>query len=379
MRKKLLRYIAPILAIMMTVGCENRKEIPDFSYVPDIPDIVQTESAETYAANAAYETATVYEPVTDDISMGISSGETDNSKDFLVTSNDPLNYARITFDGLTAVISGTYTIDPIVQIGLYDTDYTVIKFETEGNDFEGEVRCDAPSDGYCSVILYTKSGLYFDYRIRMTEDALMPITEGLPTENNIKVEDSPHNLTSEEIKNYIGGDPTDILGKVKEISDGVCEGIEDDYEKARALAMFVSSNIYYDFDAKENSVTAETISLSHVLETHRSVCGGFANLYSALCAAQGITCYNINGDCITDASSSYAESERTDGIHEWTALEIDGRRILVDTVWNTSNTYSNGEYYGGYLRTEFFDMTEETMAAHHRAFRCEYRDYFSLL
>ena len=189
-------------------------------------------------------------------------------------------------------------------------------------------------------------------------------------------------LPAEGVAEYVDAekDPERIaeaLAQVKAISDEVCEGLNDDYDKLRALSDWVSTNIYYDFDSRDNSVTPETLCLSHVLETHRSVCGGFSTLFSALCAAQGITCCNIRGTALT-SGLCYAEPHESDALHEWNYVILDGRHIWIDTVWNTYNSYKNGEYHAGSVSMEYFDVPDEVLALDHRASRCEQRDYFAL-
>ncbi len=99
---------------------------------------------------------------------------------------------------------------------------------------------------------------------------------------------------------------------------------------------------------------------------------------SALCAAQGIKCWNVHGAAlnggrmfVTDNDSEY---------HEWNFAEIDGRVIWVDSGWN-SYCYlrRDGVYENGGICYRYFDIGEEYFALNHKASYAEYRDYFAIL
>lgn len=168
-----------------------------------------------------------------------------------------------------------------------------------------------------------------------------------------------------------------MLGEIKALSDVICEGLGSDYDKLRAISRWVSANIYYDYPAYNKGVPEETLSLKYMLNGHSSVCGGYSNMTSALCAAQGIKCWNVHGSVLT---GGYTFSERNDGeYHEWNYAEIDGRVIWVDSGWNSFCTLrSDGTYINGGIYYRYFDIGEEYFALNHKSNYAEYRDYFAL-
>ena len=99
---------------------------------------------------------------------------------------------------------------------------------------------------------------------------------------------------------------------------------------------------------------------------------------SALCAAQGIKCWNVHGSVLT-GDRSFALSDG--GVyHEWNFAEIDGRIIWLDAGWDSfCNLQRDGTYYNGGIGYRYFDIGEEYFADNHRANYAEYRDYFALL
>lgn len=168
----------------------------------------------------------------------------------------------------------------------------------------------------------------------------------------------------------------ETLTEIKALSDKICEGIDADYDKLYAISCWISENIYYDYDAFNTSVTLETIDLRHVLETKRTVCMGYANLCAALCAAQNIDCRVVHGQAIP--VGSFSDEEYYAEQHEWNIALLGDRTVWLDTLWDTTNSYRDGEYIDGEQKPKYFDMSDEDIAKNHRADRVELRDYFSL-
>ena len=166
------------------------------------------------------------------------------------------------------------------------------------------------------------------------------------------------------------------LTHIKALSDEICNGIDSDFDKLCAIAQWVSENFYYDYDARDTSVTAETIALENVLETRRTVCMGFSNLYAALCCAQGIDCRVVHG---TAVPAGTFDDDIKGEMHEWNVVLTDGRHVWVDALWNTGNAYRNGTYTDGIQHTKYLGISDVDIAKNHRADHIEIRDYYSLL
>ncbi len=309
-----------------------------------------------------------------------------------LTSNDPLHRIEITLDGYTVTAVGRYEGCTLQNMGLYadyhGKDMSVDIREKDGG-FEAVLYDDLSenySSGFVTMYLFfeeneTSETFSLNYRLAFSEDGLNFPDVREVVENNSLIASTPMELPENGVREYIyaGGSDEDIrntLDEVRALSDKICAGITDEYEKLRAIASWVSENIYYDFDARDKEVKNETVCLSHLLETHRSVCIGFTNLFTALCAAQDIECYNIRGSA--SPGVSYAEEDAEFELHETAYAVIDGRRVWVDVVWNTWNNYSNGEYNKDRTYFKYFDITEQVYALDHWARSCEHRDYFAI-
>ncbi len=195
---------------------------------------------------------------------------------------------------------------------------------------------------------------------------------------NSRALQNPLEVDGESVKLYVAhdGDGEKIrrtLAEIKALSDEICEGTDEEYEKLRAISLWVSENIYYDYDARNGGATAETYSLAHVLEARRSICFGYANLTAALCRAQGIDCRVAHGT----ASPSGFDRQPEGSPHEWNVAVIGGKMIWLDPLWDTTNSYVDGEYFKGVIDVEYFDVSGEALAINHRAERIDIRDYFA--
>lgn len=242
-------------------------------------------------------------------------------------------------------------------------------------------QSDVPAETYYSETSYTretKTAYDFDrdgsfttpYGTFTPIDSVLDINEYM-TQN-------PVMLTPEETLVYISadGESTEILEAVKSLSDEICRNAVTDYDKAKAIAMWVGVNTAYDFDAAEVSGDLTVTNLEAVIGNgFRTTCGGFSNLYSALCSAQGIYCLNMKGGTPSEGYSR-SELETVPANHEWNGVLIDGEWYYADCTWISDLSYRDGETSGGSNIKPFYALFSfGEMSVEHRIDRCEHRDY----
>ena len=168
-----------------------------------------------------------------------------------------------------------------------------------------------------------------------------------------------------------------VLEELRVLSNAICDGENDDYEKVRKIAYWVAENVYYNEVAASTSVNEETISLETVLETKTATCAGYSNLFSALCNMQDIYCINMRGGtCAAVTTDAFLISAPVN--HEWNAVKLDGEWVFVDTAWLSNNKYTNN----GYQKSNSFDniyfgMSLELMSYEHRIDLVDYRNFKS--
>lgn len=309
--------------------------------------------------------------------------EPEIQKNVLVTSGDPQHHIRFVFGESKISFSGIYTGTNVSDVEILRKHISSYDMKA-GESFSGTLNVSGLTPGYYIIRVTLSNGAIMDYVFEMTAGGSAPLSwEELPADENLSAAASPLELPAAGVMQHItsSGDPAkaeQILAQVRELSDEICAGLTDDYSKARALAQWVSRNMYYDSDASENGVSDDMVTLEHVLEYHRSVCFGWSNLYAALCQAQGIWCANASGSVVTGSRCFMQTTTEDERSHSWNMVVIDGRQIWVDTVWDSSNSYKNGRYVDGSQDMQYFDITALALSQDHRVMRFEHRDYFAV-
>lgn len=294
-------------------------------------------------------------------------------------SRDPRNTRNIRFDDGVLTISGMAGDQGIEGVS---ADFPAnVDYKRSGNTFICTVTCTSSGRGYGTIELKNARFRTNYIRVRFTENGLsFPNTLTIAEANRKLVEaDIPEDSESVTLS-YItmSGDKQrarEILDDVKELSDKICQGLTDDYDRLRAISRWVSENIYYDHPAFSAGIPQRCLTLEYILENRSGVCGSYANLTSALCQAQGILCYNIKGEGIS-GRTSYAEQTAGD-IHEWNYAFMGGRGIWVDSGWNSScHLYSDGSRVDGDISLRYFDVGNECFSIDHKARIAANRDFF---
>ncbi len=302
----------------------------------------------------------------------------------LVTSYNPDNSCTMEISDGTLTVAGKYTSDTVERIFLTTDSSTDATLSVSDN---GEFTAKLPLDSIPTlfdesyIIIALSSGAQMRYRVQYDEGWYFP-DNGIK-EQNASVPQNAYETVSAAWASYVSDEldrqtVADTLEQIQALSDEITDGMTDDYQKMMALARWTSENIYYDEDARDNSVTISTICLKNVLRDHRTVCGGFANLYCALLEAQGIKAVNIKGS-VASGGYTYEGLHDSPQNHEWAAVWLDGRWIYMDVVWNTGNFYANGEYHQGKVDDQYSDITPFALSFDHRADRAEVRHYFRAL
>ncbi len=161
-----------------------------------------------------------------------------------------------------------------------------------------------------------------------------------------------------------------INEEVLNLSNEICNGVENDYEKVKRIHDWVAENIYYDYDYIADKNNNPTYSNTFdVYKNKRGVCVGFSNLMRELIQAQNIPCRKIHGYEIY----TYNEVWTGDIIdfnkvnHAWIQAYVDNRWVNIDVTWNSNNRYEKGQYiYKGQNGYSYFDISDEMFSYSHR-------------
>jgi len=184
---------------------------------------------------------------------------------------------------------------------------------------------------------------------------------------NSKSTDEATYLEYTQPSSNIQSDDPDIVA----LANTIIKDISDDYEKARAIYNWVSSNTWYDWDSYENRTKRGENSALETLQIRRGVCVGYSNLTVAMLRAIGIPALVAAGHATRIGGAlgelfELSESFRNVN-HVWIESYIDGRWVIMDVTWASKNTYRHGTYHKQHTSNQaYFDISLHDLSKTHR-------------
>ena len=298
----------------------------------------------------------------------------------LVTGENEEYYSKITINSRSVLINGCYKNDPVTDITLQNcgTVSSTLKVNPDGT-FTSVLNPSEPIGSSDRIVIKLKSGARLSYLIMYDDNRYFP--DNKLGKQNQSVLEKAVPTSAKSWAGYVTDDLTEegvkqTLDEVAYLADYIAGDIKDDYKKLEAIAKWVSDNIYYDRDARENSVTQSEICIKNVLKSRKTVCVGYSALFSALCEAQGLYVVNVKGT-VTSDTVNYSDLADGPVNHEWCAALIDDRWIWVDCVWNSNLKFENNEFISLGANTEmYFDISPLALSFDHCAYLAEKRYYF---
>lgn len=298
----------------------------------------------------------------------------------LVTGENEEYYSKITINSRSVLVEGCYKNDPVTDISFQNcgTVSSTLKVNDDGT-FSSVLN---PSESFGNsdrLVITLKSGARLSYLIMYDDNRYFP--DNKLGEQNLSVLEKAVPTSAKSWAGYVTDELTEesvkqTLDEIAYLADYIAGDIKDEYKKLEAIAKWVSDNIYYDRDARENSVTQSEICIKNVLKSRKTVCVGYSALFSALCEAQGIYVVNVKG---TVTSDTVKYDDLADGPvnHEWCAALIDDRWIWVDCVWNSNLKFENNKFKSMGANTQmYFDISPLALSFDHCAYLAEKRYYF---
>ncbi|MDR0221984.1 MAG: hypothetical protein LBI38_00380 [Oscillospiraceae bacterium] len=301
----------------------------------------------------------------------------------LATTGDPARYSVFTADGNKITAKGFYGGDVVSNFEIVaDFRKVSLEFKPLSDGAYTAVFEGIPSyASHAYIRLTMKSGFVYNYRVEYGDGWFFG-DNGLADKNGEIVEnhtDVGEFLSALYLVNVDGTAETadETLFRIKSLTDGIIAGLENDYDKARAISGWVADNIYYDSDARENDVSLDVIALNRVLDVSRTTCAGYANLTAAMLEAAGIKAVTVIGNAVN--ISEYETLLTANRHHEWTAFwhGAENRWVMLDSGWDSGNVYKNGKYNAKSNPRKYFDISPLAFSQNHRAEKAEYRSYFS--
>ncbi|MCL1831887.1 MAG: transglutaminase-like domain-containing protein [Oscillospiraceae bacterium] len=324
------------------------------------------------------------------------------SADSFKTTRDPIRYSDFHTDGDKIELRGRYQSDFVASIAVFSFDDnavpltnhgdTTIHSETDGS-FTAEFVGSPDEVGAYRIRIILQKGGSFTYRVyydngwnftsELSGDSKSRAERfDFVTENVTKVDSSATAL-------YLSGNDasreknTQTLEDIKKIADEMTASLDNDYDKAKIISAWVAANVYYNRDisttADNTDTLTQTIALSNVLNTKRTICSGYANLTAAMLESQGIRAITVIGNAVNIAEyDMIGDASRH---HEWTAFwyEKEQRWVMLDSGWDSWNYHENGRDVRQNAPRKYFDITPQALAQTHTPIKAEERVYFALL
>ena len=298
----------------------------------------------------------------------------------LVTGENEEYYSKITINSRSVLVEGCYKNDTVTNISFQNcgTVSSTLKVNPDGT-FTSVLNPSEPIGSSDRIVIKLKSGAKLSYLIMYDDNRYFP--DNKLSEQNQSVLEKAVPTSAKSWAGYVTDELTEegvkqTLDEVAYLADYIAGDIKDDYKKLEAIAKWVSDNIYYDRDARENSVTQSEICIKNVLKSRKTVCVGYSALFSALCEAQGLYVVNVKGT-VTSDTVNYSDLADGPVNHEWCAALIDDRWIWVDCVWNSNLKFENNKFKSMGANTQmYFDISPLALSFDHCAYLAEKRYYF---
>jgi transglutaminase-like putative cysteine protease len=164
------------------------------------------------------------------------------------------------------------------------------------------------------------------------------------------------------------------------LAENIVRGIPGNFERARAIHDWICNNIWYDEDVLYTRAPYGEQSALSTLNSKRGVCLGYANLAAAMMRAVGIPAKVITGYALGIGSDQNEWindilRERISANHAWNEFFVNGRWVVMDVTWNSSNSYAHGRYSRdtGLYNRFYFDITLEAFSSSHMLY--SYSEY----
>jgi transglutaminase/protease-like cytokinesis protein 3 len=142
----------------------------------------------------------------------------------------------------------------------------------------------------------------------------------------------------QEIDAHALGAPAALRTDLQALTSYLVEPARDDFEKARAIFVWITHNIDYDA-ASYFRGQLPRIGPDEALRKGKAVCFGYSGLFEAMARAAGLEVYSISG---MSKGFSYQNRSRAGAIsHAWNAVKLAGDWYLLDATWGAG--YLDGQ------------------------------------
>lgn len=142
----------------------------------------------------------------------------------------------------------------------------------------------------------------------------------------------------------------------KQIADLVNARFNEEHEKFRAVYMWITSTIAYDYSYE--GTNADSVVL---LKT--AVCGGYSSLLKSICDQININCKYVSGYCHNNSYSFDPLPEESD--HAWNIVTLGGLKYLTDVTWASGYSETDDDTFIREFNESYFLVKPEQFIYDH--------------
>lgn len=145
---------------------------------------------------------------------------------------------------------------------------------------------------------------------------------------------------SERIKRYVNKTPRKLENNLAVLVNHLTKPLDDDYDKAKAIAFWIAGHINYDEYLYSNGKTSKLMKNykgqepRELLKSRVGICGDFAELFTEMCKKAGIRAYEVHGYAYPGSRPvSENKLKRSSYGHAWNYFKYNGKKVYVDTTF----------------------------------------------
>lgn len=126
--------------------------------------------------------------------------------------------------------------------------------------------------------------------------------------------------------------PRQLHQNLPALTSYLCEETESELEKVRAIYVWITTHIAYDWKAIEEDKRINHF-IRDILQREAALCVGYAQLFQQMCRLANLRCEIISGYAKGTTGVQLPLDEPN---HSWNAVAIDGKWYLLDATWGSS-------------------------------------------
>ncbi len=155
---------------------------------------------------------------------------------------------------------------------------------------------------------------------------------------SFSIDANAFNYSSERIERYVNKTPRKYENNISSLVSFLVKPLDDDYDKAKAIAFWIASRINYDEYLYNNGGVTKLRnkykgqSPRELIKSRVGICGDFAELFKEMCRKAGIKAHYVTGYTYPEGVR-LTSKVKANSAHAWNYFVYKGKKIYVDTTF----------------------------------------------